>query len=188
MKIMVIPIAIGALGTVPYGLIWGLEIGGEAEIIQTTALLRLEETCCHSNSSERPSVAAMEKLANNNNEIKARIDKTLQNSKCRLYGEKDENINHIINEWSKLTQKEYKTRHDRVGKVIHSELWKKLKFDHTNKWYMHNPTSVPENDTHKLLWGFDIQTDHLTSARRPDLIIINKKKDNLQNYGLCCPD
>ena len=41
---------------------------------------------------------------------------------------------------------------------------------------MHNPASVLENDTHKLLWDFDIQTDHLTSARRPDLIIINKNK------------
>ena len=28
----------------------------------------------------------------------------------------------------------------------------------------------------KLLWDFDILTDYLISARRPDLIIINKKK------------
>ena len=27
--------------------------------------------------------------------------------------------------------------------------------------------------THKLLWDFDIQTEDLISARRPDLIIIN---------------
>ena len=39
----------------------------------------------------------------------------------------------------------------------------------------------PENDSHKLLCNFDILTDHLISARRPDLIIINKKKENLQN-------
>ena len=41
---------------------------------------------------------------------------------------------------------------------------------------MHNPAPVLENDTHKLLWDFNIQTDHLTPARRPDLIIINKRK------------
>ena len=41
---------------------------------------------------------------------------------------------------------------------------------------MHNPASVLENDTHKLLWDFDIQTDHQISARRPDLIVINKKR------------
>ena len=41
---------------------------------------------------------------------------------------------------------------------------------------MHNPAPVLENDSHKLLWDFNIQTDHLIPARRPDLIIINKKK------------
>ena len=41
---------------------------------------------------------------------------------------------------------------------------------------MHNPTSVLKNETHKLLWDFEIQTDHLISARRQDLIIINNKK------------
>ena len=53
---------------------------------------------------------------------------------------------------------------------------KKFKLDHTNKWYMHNLAPVLQNYTHKLLWDFDIQTDHLISARRPDLIIIDKKK------------
>ena len=41
---------------------------------------------------------------------------------------------------------------------------------------MHNPTSVLNNDIHKLLWDFDVQTDHLISTRRPDLIIINRKE------------
>ena len=36
------------------------------------------------------------------NHIKARIDKTQQNSKCRLCGDRDETINHIISECSKL--------------------------------------------------------------------------------------
>ena len=71
MKMMIIPIVFGAFGTVTKGLIMGqedLEVGGREETIQTTALLRmpeyweeswrLEETCCHSNSSERPSANA----------------------------------------------------------------------------------------------------------------------------------
>ena len=41
---------------------------------------------------------------------------------------------------------------------------------------MHNSALVLENDTHKLLWDFNIQTDPLIPARRLDLIIINKKK------------
>ena len=41
---------------------------------------------------------------------------------------------------------------------------------------MYNPESVLDNDTHKLRRDFEIQTDHLISARLPDLIIINKKE------------
>ena len=59
---------------------------------------------------------------------------------------------------------------------MHWEMCKKFKFDHANKWYMPNPAPVIENDSHKLLCDFDIQTDHLISARRPDLIIISKKR------------
>ena len=43
---------------------------------------------------------------------------------------------------------------------------------------MHNPAPALENDSHKLLWDFDIQTDHLIPARRPDLIIKKKTKNN----------
>ena len=39
---------------------------------------------------------------------------------------------------------------------------------------MHNQDSVQENETHKLFWDFKIQTDHLISARRPDIVMINK--------------
>ena len=81
-----------------------------------------------------------------------------------------------------MSLKQRNQTNDWVGKVINWELCKKFEFDHTNKLCMHNPASVLENDTHKLLWDFDKQTDHLISARQPDLIIINNKK-----RGLCCP-
>ena len=83
--------------------------------------------------------------------MKARIDKTQQNSKCILWGERDETINQIISECSKLAQNEYTTRHDWMGKAIHWETYKKFEFDHMNKWYMHNPVAVLENDIHKPL-------------------------------------
>ena len=33
---------------------------------------------------------------------------------------------------------------------------------------------------HTLLWDFETQTDHLILARRPDLVIVNKKKRTCQ--------
>ena len=64
---------------------------------------------------------------------------------------------------------------------------RKFKFDHTNKWHINNPAPVLENNTHKLLWDFDIHTDHLISARRPDLIIINKKKRTCKIVDFAVP-
>ena len=71
------------------------------------------------------------------------------------------------------------TRHDSVGKVTHRELWMKFKFEHSNIWYMHNPASVLEYETHKLLCDFDMQTDHLISARRSD-----KKRKEKRTYKI----
>ena len=74
MRVTVVPIVIGSLGTIRKGLvktkkklekIEDLEIRGHMGIIQTKALLkpakilrRVLGTCCHSVSSERPSADA----------------------------------------------------------------------------------------------------------------------------------
>ena len=42
---------------------------------------------------------------------------------------------------------------------------------------MHNPDSVVENETYKVLWDFETQTGHLISARRLDPVIVNKKRE-----------
>ena len=80
-KVTIVPIVIGAFGTITKGLLRGLEeleFGRQVETIQMTALLwtarilrrvkyweelntekRFEETGCHSNSSEKPSANHM---------------------------------------------------------------------------------------------------------------------------------
>ena len=52
---------------------------------------------------------------------------------------------------------------------------------------MYQPAPVLENDTHKLPWDFDIHTDLLILARRPDLIIINKKKRTCKIVDFAVP-
>ena len=71
-----------------------------------------------------------------------------------------------------------------MGKVIHREFCQKFKFAHTHKCNMQNSAPVLENETRTLLWDFNIQTDHLISSRRPDLIIINKRKR--EHFFLTC--
>ena len=40
---------------------------------------------------------------------------------------------------------------------------------------MHKLESILENETQKVLWEYEIKTNHLISARRPDLEIVNKQ-------------
>ena len=46
-----------------------------------------------------------------------------------MWGKKDETINLIISECSKLVPKKYTTRHDWVEKVIFWELFKRMNFN-----------------------------------------------------------
>ena len=41
---------------------------------------------------------------------------------------------------------------------------------------MHKLESVQKNKRHKIIWNFKIETEHLIPARKPDLVIISKKK------------
>ena len=59
-----------------------------------------------------------------------------------------------------------------MGKGIHWELCKKLKFDHTTKWFVQKPESALD---------FEIQTDRQIPARILNLMKITK---NLPNKGL----
>ena len=44
---------------------------------------------------------------------------------------------------------------------------------------MHHPEYVLENETYKPLWNIVIQTEHLITASKPHLVIINKKRNLL---------
>ena len=108
------------------------------------------------------------------NAIKARIDKSREDAKCRMCSEKDETIHHIVSGCSNLAQKEYKRRHDCVARALHWDILRQRGFEMSDKWYQHEPESVVENERFKVLWDFTVQTDLEIHARRPDIIIVDK--------------
>ena len=65
---------------------------------------------------------------------------------------------------------------DCIDKMIHWELYKRLKLDYY--WQMvHTQTKMyPKEEVHKILWDFEIQTENLISTGRSDLMLINKKR------------
>ena len=66
----------------------------------------------------------------------------------------------MIAKCKKLAQKEYKQRRDNIARIVHLELCQKFDLVGRGKWYNRKPASVVENDRVKILWDFNIQTDH----------------------------
>ena len=96
-------------------------------------------------------------------------------------------IDHIVSGCSKLAQKEYKRRHDNLGKIVHWKLARKCNFEAEDKWYEHEPESVSKNEDYKILWDISIQTDHVIEARRPDLVVVDKKERSCKIIGFAVP-
>ena len=45
----------------------------------------------------------------------------------------------------------------------------------TEKWYEHVPEGVVQNEEVKFLWDIYVQCDNVIEARRPTIIVIDKK-------------
>ena len=114
------------------------------------------------------------------NWIRRNIDKKNISAKCRLCGENDETIAHVLSECKQLAQNEYKkVRHDKIAAAIHWHLSKKYGFQCGEKSYQHfvsKDNSVLENDEVKILWDFSIQTEQKIEHNRPDITIFDKKE------------
>ena len=93
---------------------------------------------------------------------------------CRICGERGETVQHLICECKKLALREYKRRHDTVAKFVHWELCEKHNLERKEKWYEHCSKGAVEDDDVKLIWYINIQCA-IIEARRPDLILVNKK-------------
>ena len=58
---------------------------------------------------------------------------------------------------------------------------------YSERWYEHIPEKVVENDRAKILWDYDVRTDHRIQARKPDLIVVNKETQKVQLIDVAIP-
>ena len=120
-------------------------------------------------------ICAAQEQALRTNYTKNKIDKILKNPLCRMCGEREETVQHIICKCKKLVQHEYKRRYDTVAKLVHWKLCEKHNLERKEKWYENCPERVVEDDDVKLIWDINIQCDNVNEARRHDLILVDKK-------------
>ena len=120
-------------------------------------------------------ISAAQKQALMTNYTRNKIDKTSGNPLRKMCGERGETVQHIICECKKLAQLEYKRIQDTVAKLVHWKLYEKHNLERKEKWYEHCPEGVVEDDDVKLIRYINIQCDNVMEARRPDLILVDKK-------------
>ena len=59
---------------------------------------------------------------------------------------------------------------------------------HVNKnWYEHEPEAVIKSNQCKILWEFEVQTDHVIKEQRPHLVIVDKEKRICQIVDFTIP-
>jgi hypothetical protein len=110
-------------------------------------------------------------------QTRKKILKQQTDSKCQLYKEHEETINHLISGCPILAKNEYIIRQDRVCTPLHYSICKELGIETTENWYTHKPEPVCEHGDITVLWNQEVQTDREVLGKKPDIIIKNKKDE-----------
>ena len=92
-----------------------------------------------------------------------------------------------MSEFGKLAQKEYKQRHDSVGRYVHWQFYENLRFNRARFWHEHGTESVVEDENFKILLDFTIQCDHMIEDRRPNIVVVEKVKKETTIIDVAMP-
>ena len=118
---------------------------------------------------------------------KIRIEKQSGDPKCRLCGEREETVMHVLSECKKIAQTEYKKRHDKVATWTHWRLCQIYSLPHADSWYKHLAQKVIDTPQVKILWDFNIQTDGVLEARRLDIVVTDKENQETWIIDIAIP-
>lgn len=99
----------------------------------------------------------------------------------------DETVTHILTACPKLAGKEYMERHNAVAAIIHKNLCQEYKIETAHQDWLHKPDAVTETDEVKVLWDFEIRTDRIIPARRPDIVVLEKKERKVTIIDIAVP-
>jgi len=79
-------------------------------------------------------------------------------------------------------------RHNQIGKIIHCGILKRFNSSVPRNYWHHVPVAVVENQEMKVfLLDFNIYTDHLLTAKRLDIVVIDKPHKTVQIVDVSVP-
>ena len=116
------------------------------------------------------------------------MGKSVATLSCRICGQAEETIIHLLCACSALASSVYLYRHNLVAQVLHWHLSRVYSLPLSSKsWYNHTPMPVCENSAAKLLWDFGLVTGNHHSSNRPDIVLFDFRKSSIQCFEVSCP-
>ena len=122
-----------------------------------------------------------------NTKSNKKIVKISNDSKCRLCKSMDETTEHILSGCQVLAGRENTKKHNEVAKYILRNLCADYGIKNPERAWMHQPEAVTETEEVKILWDFEIRTDRVIPARRPDIVVVNKSNRTATSIDVVVP-
>ena len=67
-------------------------------------------------------------------------------------------------------------RRNNVSATLHINIYQHYGIKTSKTPWKHHPQPITKNEEVKVLWDFEILTDKVMTARRPDIIVVDKTK------------
>lgn len=112
----------------------------------------------------------------------------LPDDRCRLCSTTSESIQHLSSGCSYLAPRDYLSRHNAVGGIVHQAicLGKGL-IEEEKPYYSYLPERLLENDQVKVYWDMPLTTDRLIRHNKPDILVIYKNEQRASVIDIIIP-
>ena len=131
-------------------------------------------------------ITAAQDQALHTNWLSYHILRSTDSDLCRRCSQYPETIEHIVAGCPTLAQSVYLERHNTVASAVHWELCHLCGFSCSDQWWCHQPEAVMDSSDYRLLYDFNIFTDHRITARRPDIVLIDKQQRLTRLIDIAC--
>jgi len=116
------------------------------------------------------------------------MKKTIPSILCRMCGQGEETILHLLSACPAQAGTTYVHRHNLVARVMHWHLCKHFSLPFAARsWFSHNPPPVCENSTVKLLWDFHLQSSSHHASNRLDSVLFTYPQKKIYFLEISCP-
>ena len=107
--------------------------------------------------------------------VRSKIWKKGKDVNCRLCGEQNETVSHIVSGCKMLAATQYLHRHNQVGKYLHWCILKDIGVQVKDSWLQHKPEEVVQQNDIIVMWDKSILTAKKVGCNRPDITIHDTK-------------